>query len=112
MLFRSEPLTKKYNVIISNPPYIAFDEEINEDVKANEPHLALYAPDDGLYFYKEIIANSNEYLTDPYLLAFEIGHMQGEKLTSFANEYFPKHKIIVEKDLQGRDRFLFIYKNI
>ena len=38
--------------------------------------------------------------------------MQGEKLTSFANKYFPKHKIIVEKDLQGRDRFLFIYKNI
>ena len=48
---------KKYDVIISNPPYIKYDEEIMDIVKNNEPHLALYADDEGLYFYKKIIDN-------------------------------------------------------
>ena len=50
-----ENIKGKFDVIISNPPYIAYDEEIEEIVKNNEPHLALYADDNGLYFYKEII---------------------------------------------------------
>ena len=49
-----EPLNKKYDVIISNPPYIAYDEEIEEIVKNNEPHLALYAENDGLKCYENI----------------------------------------------------------
>ena len=50
---------KKYDVIISNPPYIMEDEEIMDIVKNNEPHLALFAKDDGLYFYKKIIDDIN-----------------------------------------------------
>ena len=49
----------KYDLIISNPPYISYDEQIMDIVKKNEPHLALYAKNNGLYFYEEIIKNSS-----------------------------------------------------
>ena len=102
------PLSKKYDVIISNPPYIAYDEEIEDIVKNNEPHIALYAEDEGLYFYKEIIKNANNYLKEKAIMAFEIGCLQGSKLKEYALNYFDN--VIVEQDLSGKDRFLFIIK--
>ena len=103
-----EPLNKKFDVIISNPPYIAYSEEIMDIVKNNEPETALYAADNGLYFYKEIIKNSKNYLKEKSMLAFEIGQTQGNVLKEYALEYFPNKIITIEKDLQGNDRFLFI----
>ena len=103
-----ENIKGKYDVIISNPPYIAYDEEVEEIVKNNEPHLALYADDNGLYFYKEIIKKAKKYLNEKSVLAFEIGMTQGNYLKEYANHYFPKSKISIEKDLTGRDRYLFI----
>lgn len=103
-----EPLTKKYDCIISNPPYIAYDEEIMDIVKNNEPHVALYAKDNGLFYYKEIIKNSKNYLKDEFLLAFEIGETQGNLLKDYAKLYFKDAIIKIEKDMQGKDRFLFI----
>lgn len=103
-----ENIKGKFDVIISNPPYIAYDEEVEEIVKNNEPHLALYADDNGLYFYKEIIKSSQKYLNKKSILAFEIGMTQGNYLKEYANRYFPNSKISIEKDLTGRDRYLFI----
>ena len=103
-----ENIKGKFDVIISNPPYIAYDEEIEEIVKNNEPHLALYADDNGLYFYKEIIKKAKKYLNEKSVLAFEIGMTQGNYLKEYANHYFPNSKISIEKDLTGRDRYLFI----
>ena len=103
-----DKVTKKYDLIISNPPYIAYDEEIMDIVKDNEPHIALYASDDGLFYYKEIIKEANKYLNDNGLLAFEIGYLQGDKLLEYSKKYFDKVK--VEKDLSGKDRYLFIEK--
>ena len=103
-----KPLNKKYNVIISNPPYISYDEEIMDIVKENEPHSALYAKDNGLYNYKEIIKNSKNYLKDKYILAFEIGERQGEFLKNYSKLYFKDDIITIEKDLSGKDRYLFI----
>lgn len=105
-------IQKKYDVIISNPPYIAYDEEIMDIVKNNEPHLALYAEDNGLYFYKEILQNASKNLNEKHLIAFEIGASQGEELSTFSKNYFPNSKIWVEKDLAGFDRFLFIYSEV
>ena len=102
-------VTKKYDVIISNPPYIRYDEEIMDIVKNNEPHLALYADDNGLFFYKEILKESKKYLNDKFLIAFEIGHEQGEDIKKEALKYFDNANILIEKDLQQRDRFVFIY---
>lgn len=103
-----EPLNEKYDILVSNPPYIAYDEEIMEIVKNNEPHLALYAPNNGLYCYEEILKNARNYLNDKALIAFEIGEKQGESLKELSLKYLGIEAKI-EKDLQGRDRFAFIY---
>lgn len=102
------PLNKKYDVIISNPPYISYDEEIMDIVKNNEPNIALYAKNNGLYYYEEIIKNANKYLKEKNILAFEIGYKEGEYLKEYSKKYFKDAIIKVEKDLSGKDRFLFI----
>ncbi len=107
-----ENINGKFDIIISNPPYIAVDEEIEEIVKNNEPHLALFAEDDGLYFYKKILKEAKKYLNDKSILAFEIGMNQGEKLKEIARKYFNESTIKIEKDLTKKDRYLFIFNKI
>ncbi len=104
-----ENITKKYDVLISNPPYIAYDEEIMDIVKNNEPHIALFASDNGLFFYKEIIKNAKKNLNKKHLMAFEIGAGQGDDIIEYSKKYFENSKIWCEKDLSGFDRFIFIY---
>lgn len=101
-------INNQYDIIISNPPYIREDEQIMDIVKNNEPHLALYAKDNGLYFYREILKKSCNYLNNKFLIAFEIGEEQGKDIFNIAKTYFPTSKIILEKDLQHLDRFIFI----
>lgn len=103
--------SKKYDVIISNPPYISYDEEIMDIVKENEPHIALYAPNNGLYFYEEIIKKIPKITKDKYLVAFEIGSSQSTAIVDIANKYLENVNIVVEKDYQGFDRFVFIERN-
>jgi len=100
----------KYDCIISNPPYIRYDEEIMDIVKNNEPHEALYAPDNGLYFYKEILKQATNYLKDKFIIAFEIGELQADDIMNIAKEYFPECQIYKEQDLRKFDRFIFIIK--
>ncbi|MBE6143948.1 MAG: peptide chain release factor N(5)-glutamine methyltransferase [Firmicutes bacterium] len=102
---------KKYDVIISNPPYIAYDEEIMDIVKNNEPHIALYATNDGLYYYDEILKNVSKYLNDKAIIAFEIGHKQGKKIKDLVKKYLPNTRVLLEQDLQKKDRFIFVFKD-
>lgn len=104
-----EGISKNYDVIISNPPYISYDEEIEDIVKNNEPHLALYAENDGLYFYDKIISEAVNCVKRQSLIAFEIGYQQGNQIIEITKKYFPQAEAWVEKDLQGKDRFVFIY---
>lgn len=101
-------IKEKYDVIISNPPYIKYNEEIEDIVKNNEPHLALYAKDDGLYFYKKILCNIKSNLKEHFLIAFEIGYKQKDSIVNIINEYLQDVEIICKKDLQQRDRMIFI----
>lgn len=99
---------KLYDVIISNPPYISYEEPIMELVKNNEPHLALYAKDNGLYFYKKII-DSIKYITkDKYLICFEIGYNESTAIVDYAKSKLTNINIYVEKDYSLKDRFIFI----
>ena len=98
----------KFDIIISNPPYISSDEVIMDSVKKYEPNLALYAPKDGLYFYEEILKDARKYLNDKFIIAFEIGWWQGNLICDIAKRYFNDSIIRIEKDLTGRDRYLFI----
>ena len=106
------PIENKYDVIISNPPYIKNDEEIEDIVRNNEPHKALYGGVDGLDFYKQILRSIKDYLKDKSIIAFEIGYTQGNDIKKLVEETLPNSKISIEKDLSERDRFVFIFKNI
>ena len=97
-----------YDVIISNPPYIMVDEEIEDIVKDNEPHIALYAGKDGLDCYKKIMQDIKRHLNNKYLISFEIGRYQAPSIISMANYFLSKPNIEVKQDLQERDRMVFI----
>lgn len=102
-------VTKKYDVIISNPPYIKTNEEIEDIVKNNEPHLALYAGEDGLDCYKKILSNVKNYMKDKCLIAFEIGYTQAQDIVNLTKQVLPNAIIEVKKDLSEKDRMIFIY---
>ena len=104
-------VSDKYDVIISNPPYIRKDEEIDNMVYENEPHLALYAEEDGLYFYHQILKSASRYVKSKFLIAFEIGLNQGDEIIKMANRYLDNVNVIVEKDYSDRERFVFIYRD-
>lgn len=103
-------LTEKYDVIVSNPPYIKENEEIEEIVKNNEPHLALYAGIDGLDCYRKILKEAPNRVNKDFLIAFEIGESQKDDVINLAKQSFPKATIIAKKDMQERDRMIFIYQ--
>ena len=102
----------KFDVIISNPPYIREDEEIEDIVKNNEPHLALYAKNRGLYFYDKILSQCKKYLNDNFLMSFEIGFEQGDEVKKLVYKYLDDVDVSVEKDYSGKDRFVFIKSRI
>ena len=103
---------KTYDIIISNPPYIRNNEEIEQIVKDNEPHIALYAGEDGLDCYKKILENISSHMKERCLIAFEIGCLQKEEIINLVNKYLKDVKIETKKDLSERDRMLFILKNL
>lgn len=103
-----EGIDKKFDIIISNPPYIKLDEEIEDLVKDNEPHLALYGGVDGLEYYKKILAKAKDNVKDKYLIAFEIGDTLRNDIINLAKEYFPNSNIVAKKDIYERDRMIFI----
>ena len=80
-------------------------------VKYNEPSIALYADNNGLYYYEEILSNCAKYLKKGSLIAFEIGYKQAEEIKKLAYRYLDCD-VEVEKDLQGRDRYIFIKLNM
>lgn len=105
-------LNQKYDVIISNPPYISKNEEVAEIVLKNEPHLALYANLNGLEFYDKILKSCEKYLNDKYILAFEIGFRQKKAVLELIEKYSKDVLVFTKKDMAGRDRMVFILKNI
>lgn len=100
---------QQFDIIVSNPPYIKTEEKIQNIVKENEPSLALYGGIDGLDCYKDILRNIKPYMKSSCLIAFEIGQDQAEKINDIAKNYLENIKTKVEKDLQGRNRMLFVY---
>lgn len=98
---------KKYDCIISNPPYVKEYEYVSPETKY-EPQIALYAQNDGLEFYERILSTANEYLNDKGSIIFEIGATEAEDIKKIALNYFPKSKITIQKDYNNYDRFIFI----
>ncbi|WP_285958981.1 peptide chain release factor N(5)-glutamine methyltransferase [Thomasclavelia spiroformis] len=102
----------KVDIFVSNPPYIPQEQEIEAVVKDNEPHVALFGGNDGLYFYRKIFEGVNELLNERALLAFEMGFDQRELMEEALQKYFPNDTYEIIKDINGKDRMLFIYRNL
>ena len=107
-MFNKLPL-KKYDVIISNPPYIKDKVTVDQNTLLNEPHLALFASPQTI-FYEEIMVKCADFLANDGLLAFEIDEDMEEDLTKLINEYFPHDEFFFQKDLYNKLRFLYINK--
>lgn len=109
----SELSGEKFDIILSNPPYIrtADIEELMEEVKDHEPHLALDGTENGLYFYKRIIEGLKEHLNDNGSVIFEIGCDQYEAVKGLLVEAaFESEKVKVIRDLAGLDRVVIADK--
>ena len=100
-------ISKKYNILVSNPPYVKYDEPVDPATKY-EPQNALFALNNGLEFYEIILKRSKEFLASKNIIAFEIGCTEGQDITNIAKSYYPNAYIQVKKDLAGKDRSIFI----
>ncbi len=100
---------RKFDIFVSNPPYIPEDEEVMSLVKDNEPNIALFGGNDGMKFYRIILSGVKPLLKDKAIICFEHGYDKKEEMIALAHEYFPKSKVEVLKDLEGKDRMTFIY---
>ena len=103
-------LGDKFDIFISNPPYVQNKEDIEEKVKKNEPMNAIYS-EDGVAFYRDVFQNYRKFMNDKFMMAFEINYDQEHQLTELVEEYFPgDKKYMFLKDIYGLTRFLFILK--
>ncbi len=103
-------IDQKFDLIVSNPPYIPEDEEVQKIVKDNEPNIALFGGRDGLKFYRIIMRDAAKILNDNAILAFEHGYDKKLQMIELAKEYFPDARIKSLKDLEGKDRMTIIIK--
>lgn len=103
---------EKVDIFVSNPPYIPNDQQIEAMVKDNEPHVALFGGNDGLYFYRKIFKEVKPLLNDRSLLAFEMGFDQRELMEEAIHEFFGDYPFEIIKDMNGKDRMLFIYYHL
>lgn len=103
-----ENIDKKFDIIVSNPPYIETEEikSLDIEVKDREPYLALDGKEDGLYFYKIIASHAKKYLKEYGIIYLEIGHNQGEAIKYLFKDY---KKVDIFKDLANLDRVAKIY---
>ena len=98
---------KKYDLIISNPPYVPFNSNVDEKIKY-EPNNAIYAKDNGLYFYDLILKQIKDNLNSNYLIAFEVGDKEGQDIINIVKKYLSNAYILIENDYNNYDRYVFI----
>ncbi|HFI0794945.1 TPA: peptide chain release factor N(5)-glutamine methyltransferase [Streptococcus suis] len=101
-----QAVTGQFDIIVSNPPYISPDDkdEVGANVLTSEPHLALFAEEDGLAIYRQIAEQAGTFLKENGKLYFEIGYKQGQALTDLLALHFPEKRVRVIKDQFGQDR--------
>ena len=105
-----QEITGKYDIIVSNPPYISETdrEEVGLNVLTSEPHLALFAVEDGYAVYRKIAENAQKHLTEKGKIYLEIGYKQGEYVKKLFESAFLKMRIRVLQDQFGKDRMVVV----
>lgn len=101
-------VNNKYDVIVSNPPYIDIDSYVQESVLKYEPHSALFADNKGMAIYENIISNIDKYINRPAIACFEISPDLVTRLELLIKKELDNVDYYFEKDINGFDRFLFI----
>ena len=101
---------KKFDVVISNPPYISNDEFVSKTVIDYEPHIALFASNHGLEIYEKIFMDLDDVLNEDGIALFEISPSLVARLTSLIEKYLPLYTYEFIKDINGFTRFLFLNK--
>lgn len=99
---------ERYHVIVSNPPYIArgLEIDVHPNVLKHEPRQALFAENEGLFYYELLIKLAREHLYTPGLLVFEIGLGQAQAVHKMLISVFPRTQVNIHQDLQGISRII------
>jgi len=103
-------MDKKFDILVSNPPYIPSEEYVDPLVKDNEPNVALFGGNDGLKFYRIILNNSTKIMKDKFIIGFEHGYNTSKAIEDLAKELYPDAYVFTKKDMQGRDRMTFVIR--
>lgn len=110
-LFNNIYFGERFNIIVSNPPYISVGEYQSLSLMTKEqPQTALLAGNDGYFFYQEIFRQARNFLAEKFLLVVEIGYRQKEKVIKLIIEYFPQAEVSVFPDYVGHSRVIAIYQ--
>lgn len=106
----TEPIQdEKWDIILSNPPYIAHEEalDMSKTVLSFEPHNALFADEDGLFFYRKLAEKLPTLMKKTALIGIEIGYEQGKAVQELFRNAFPSASVEIVQDINGKDRMLF-----
>lgn len=103
-------MNDKFDILVSNPPYIPETEVVDPLVKDNEPNVALFGGNDGLKFFHIILENAPKIMKEKCILAFEHGYNKTQEIEAICKKYFPDANIYTKKDLQGLDRMTFVIR--
>ncbi|MBP1948871.1 peptide chain release factor N(5)-glutamine methyltransferase [Virgibacillus litoralis] len=106
--FLTPLIGKKTDIIVSNPPYIAHQDKAGlvDTVKKFDPELALFADENGLASYRQIIEDLPHVINDHAAIFFEIGDRQGEAIRALLSEQFPTSNVQIIKDINKKDRII------
>jgi len=107
-----EPLGEfdKFDIIVSNPPYLKDQEPLEAVVKNHEPHVALFGGSDGLKYYRELFETAESYLNTPYMIAMEHGFDTAKAIRKLIQKTLKDVTVVQKKDMQGKDRMTFVFK--
>ena len=103
-------ISEKYDIIVSNPPYISREDasEVGLNVLHSEPHLAIFADEDGLAIYRRISEDATDYLKDGGKIYLEIGYKQGQSVPELFRKHLPEKRVRTLKDQFGQDRMVVV----
>ncbi|MFS9229009.1 protein-(glutamine-N5) methyltransferase, release factor-specific [Streptococcus mitis] len=103
-------ISEKYDIIVSNPPYISREDEseVGLNVLHSEPYLALFADEDGLAIYRRIAEDAKDYLKDGGKIYLEIGYKQGQSVPELFRKQLPEKRVRTLKDQFGQDRMVVV----